>query len=514
MKLIKHNFPTIEHGPDLDNAYTNGFVSAEGMELNTTLYVYKPKEMCLDRLEGVKSLKWEENNKRYRVTLDKKPISKNYVPTEYNLTSKLQWLSGLFDGDGTELKEGGLQLTSVNREFLRNLQKLLSTLGVQTKIVFGTSAGLRSMPNHKGSNSDYYCQESFRICIGAKQMQELKRLGLNCSRMSFDKSPNRDAQQFVTVVDITESGVEEEVYCFNEAKRHTAIFNGVLTGQCTEVTSEDDSDKCNLGTIWLNRFKNRKEFRSAVDLSTQFLLCGGLYSDLPTEKIREVGNKNNRIGLGLGGIHEWLMLNDSKYTVTPELHKYLNVYEQESDSSAYINAKKLGLAIPKGKRAFAPNGTIGIIAETTTGIEPLFCKSYKRRYFKDGRWLHQYVVDGSVKRLLDNGVKIENIEDAYDISFKDRVKFQADVQNYVDMAISSTCNLPSWGSEKNNEKTLVDYSKILMKYAKRLRGFTCYPDGARHGQPLEPVSLEEALKNEGTVFEENEVECKGGVCGI
>ena len=53
-----------------------------------------------------------------------------------------------------------------------------------------------------------------------------------------------------------------------------------------------------------------------------------------------------------------------------------------------------------------------------------------------------------------------------------------------------------------------------MKYAKRLRGFTCYPDGARHGQPLEPVSLEEALKNEGTIFEENEVECKGGVCGI
>lgn len=290
--------------------------------------------------------------------------------------------------------------------------------------------------------------------------------------------------------------------------------NESLRNACTEVVSEDDSDKCNLGTLWINRFETREEFAEAVKYATLFLLCGSIYSDVPSEKIREIGLKNNRIGLGLGGIHEWLMLRGSKYEVTQELHKWLNVYEQESDAAAFIGAKQLDVNIPKGKRAIAPTGTIGILAETTTGIEPLFCKAYKRRYLKDNKWHYQYVVDGSVKRLLDRGVKIEDIQDSYDLNFKQRVKFQADVQNYVDMAISSTCNLPAWGSEFNNEETLKKNSKMLLKYAKRLRGFTCYPDGARGGQPLTRVDLKTAMEQEGQVFEEHEHECIGGVCGL
>lgn len=283
---------------------------------------------------------------------------------------------------------------------------------------------------------------------------------------------------------------------------------------CTEVTSEDDSDKCNLGTLWISKFLNKEDFLKAIPFAVKFLLCGGIYSDTPTDKIRLVGTKNNRIGLGLGGIHEWLMVRGYDYECVPELHQWLSIWEQESNAAAFINAKILNVAIPKGIRAIAPTGTIGILAETTTGIEPLFCKAYKRRYLKGKDWVHQFVVDGSVKRLLEQGVKLENIKDSYDLTFKQRVKFQADVQNYVDMAISSTCNLPAWGTENNNEETLKANSKILLKYAKRLRGFTCYPDGSRGGQPLTRVSLEDAMKNEGKVFEEVENSCLNGVCGI
>jgi len=290
--------------------------------------------------------------------------------------------------------------------------------------------------------------------------------------------------------------------------------NESLRNACCEVVSEDDSDKCNLGTIWINRIKNTKELREVVKLSTLFLLCGGIYSDVPTERIKEIGSKNNRIGLGLGGIHEWLMVRGDEYECTPELHRWLSIYEQESDGTCFIGAKQLGVAVPKGVRAIAPTGSIGIMAETTTGIEPLFCKAYKRRYFKDGKWLYQYVVDGAVKRLLDQGIKAEDIKDSFDLSFKQRVKFQADVQNYVDMAISSTCNVPNWGSKDNNESKLDSNAKTLYKYTKRLRGFTIYPDGCRSGQPLERVSLEEALANEGVIFDENEESCIGGICGI
>lgn len=290
--------------------------------------------------------------------------------------------------------------------------------------------------------------------------------------------------------------------------------NESLRNACTEVVSEDDSDKCNLGTIWINRIKDEEELAEVVKYATQFLLCGGIYSDVPTDKIKEVGLKNNRIGLGLGGMHEWLMVRGYDYECVPELHKWLSIYQHESDSAAFVTARQLNVSIPKGVRAIAPTGTIGILAETTTGIEPLFCAAYKRRYLKGKKWVYQYVVDGTVKRLMEQGVKINNIKDSYDLSFKQRVKFQADVQNYVDMAISSTCNLPKWGSEDNNEETLKKDSKILLKYAKRLRGFTCYPDGARTGQPLNRIKLETALEKEGVIYEEHEDECKGGVCGV
>ncbi len=302
----------------------------------------------------------------------------------------------------------------------------------------------------------------------------------------------------------------EPGFSMNFLKDHESLRNA-----CTEVVSADDSDKCNLGTLWMNQFKTKSEFQEAVGLATQFLLCGGIYSDTPNQLVKEVGDKNNRIGLGLGGMHEWLMQRGMDYQVTPELHKWLKIYEDESNSAAFLGAKELGVAIPKGVRAIAPTGTIGIIAETTTGIEPLFCKAYKRRYLEDGKtWKFQYVVDGSVKRLIEQGVKMEDIRDAYDLSFKQRVKFQADVQNYVDMSISSTCNMPEWGSANNNETTLEANAKILLKYAKRLRGFTVYPDGSRQGQPLSRVSIEEALANEGTVFEETENSCLNGVCGL
>ncbi len=85
------------------------------------------------------------------------------------------------------------------------------------------------------------------------------------------------------------------------------------------------------------------------------------------------------------------------------------------------------------------------------------------------------------------------------------------------MSISSTINLPSWGTARNNEKEVGAFASTLAKYATRLRGFTCYPDGSRGGQPLTAVPYEEALKHKDVVYEENDI-CdisgKGGSCGV
>ena len=83
------------------------------------------------------------------------------------------------------------------------------------------------------------------------------------------------------------------------------------------------------------------------------------------------------------------------------------------------------------------------------------------------------------------------------------------------MSISSTINLPAWGTKGNSEADVERFAATLSKYAPRLRGFTCYPDGSRGGQPLTEVHYEEAIKHKGIVFEENiDRACVSGVCGI
>ena len=101
--------------------------------------------------------------------------------------------------------------------------------------------------------------------------------------------------------------------------------NETLRNACTEVTSEDDSDVCNLGSINLGNIQSLEEFRDVVTLASKFLVCGTVRADLPYKKVYKVREKNRRLGLGLMGIHEWLLKRGSKYEVTPELHKWLGV---------------------------------------------------------------------------------------------------------------------------------------------------------------------------------------------
>lgn len=297
--------------------------------------------------------------------------------------------------------------------------------------------------------------------------------------------------------------------------------NETLRNACTEVTSEDDSDVCNLGSINLGNIGSLEEFKSVVSLASKFLVCGTLRADLPYEKVYKVREKNRRLGLGLMGIHEWLLQRGSKYEVTKELRQWLQVYKDESKRSADEHCDRFYISRPVAYRAIAPTGTIGILASTTTGIEPLFAVAYKRRYLTDGtKWKYEYVVDATADRLVkEYGLKADEIDTAYKLSndYERRIAFQADIQDYVDMSISSTINLPAWGSKGNNESKVEEFTKTLAAYAPRLRGFTCYPDGSRGGQPITECTYEDAVKNKGTVFEEHDV-CSitghGGSCGI
>src|SRR5690606_1185966 len=65
-----------------------------------------------------------------------------------------------------------------------------------------------------------------------------------------------------------------------------------LRNACTEVTSSDDSDVCNLGSVNVSRIESLDEFAKVVELGTKFLLFGTLRATLPYERVYEVRNKN------------------------------------------------------------------------------------------------------------------------------------------------------------------------------------------------------------------------------
>ena len=294
--------------------------------------------------------------------------------------------------------------------------------------------------------------------------------------------------------------------------------NETLRNACTEITSEDDSDVCNLGSVNLANIDTPEDFKDVVHLASKFLVCGLIRAHLPYEKVEKVRQQNSRIGLGLMGMHEWLLKRSYKYEMNRDLMRWLNIYESESTKAANEHCDRLFLNRPKGYRAIAPTGTISILAGTTSGVEPIYAVAYRRRYLTDGtRWKYQFVVDGTAQQLIDQGINPDSIESATDLSkdIERRIKFQHGLQKYVDHAISSTINLPEWGSEFNNEDHVRPLSKLLRKYGGGLRGLTFYPDGSRGGQPIQSVSYEEAHSKRGVIYEDNsEEQCLSGVCAI
>lgn len=285
-----------------------------------------------------------------------------------------------------------------------------------------------------------------------------------------------------------------------------------LRNACCEITSHDDSDVCNLGSINLARVESKEELQEIVHLGILFLLAGTVYSDVPHEEVHATRSKNRRLGLGLMGVHEWLIARGYRYEVVDELREWLEIYATSGEhANAWADMHQL--TRPVKTRAIAPNGTIGIIGETTTSAEPVFCAAYKRRFLDVDTWKFQYVIDPTVQHMKDHyGIDPDAIDTAYTLDPERRIKFQADLQEYVDHGISSTINIDHPIVDPDELRV---YGEIFMDYLPKLRGFTCYPNGARSGQPLEAVTYEEAIESLGVSFEENrEAQCFSGSCGV
>ncbi|GAB6989585.1 LAGLIDADG family homing endonuclease [Paenibacillus pini] len=280
-KLIKFNLPVIEGDKELEYAYDNGFFTGDGTSVPNTqiIYLYNDKINLLPHIKSVLNWKHEPNNNRVigRTQILK---SKYFVPmSEYSVASRLSWLSGYLDADGTVTNNDGsqsIQAASINKEFLKEVQLMLQTLGVTSKISLAREEGVNLLPKNDGSGElgEYQTNTIHRILINGNSLFQLNSMGLRCNRLKWEiKEPNRECCHFIQIENILELEELSDTYCFTEPKRHMGMFNGVLTGQCSEVmlpSNDEWSFVCNLSSMNLLHYDEWKE-TDAVETIVFFL---------------------------------------------------------------------------------------------------------------------------------------------------------------------------------------------------------------------------------------------------
>lgn len=241
-KLIKFDAPVIEGTERFPIPYASGFATGDGTTLTNSevkIYLYGEKANLKHRFPD--TYQWRENHGRF-VGMGRGVAPKFTVPTvNHTIQDRLEWLSGFFDADGTVNRNGtceSISACSNNFEMLQQVQSMLLMTGIQSKVTKANPPRHAWMPKNDGTGEMklYKTKPTWRIHITAVDTQKLYAMGFNTSRLKVEqREPQRAASHFVTVVDVSNNGRTDDTYCVTEKYRHMAVFNGILTGQCTEI---------------------------------------------------------------------------------------------------------------------------------------------------------------------------------------------------------------------------------------------------------------------------------------
>ncbi len=283
-------------------------------------------------------------------------------------------------------------------------------------------------------------------------------------------------------------------------------------------------ESCNLGSINLSKMVkegkiNWERLRKVTEIAVHFLDNVIDANKFPLPQIEETTKKTRKIGLGVMGFAEMLVLlgipYDSKEAlkVAEKVMKFIQeVAHQKSqeigEKRGSFPAFEGSIWKKKGYKAMrnatcttvAPTGTISIIAGTSSGIEPLFAISFVRdvlegtkllevnRIFEQiarekGFYSHELMLEiaktGSLSQIKNIPEEVKRIfRTALDIAPEWHVKMQAAFQKYTDNAVSKTVNLP-------REATLEDVKRIyLLAHELKCKGITVYRYGSKKEQVL------------------------------
>jgi ribonucleoside-diphosphate reductase alpha chain len=310
-------------------------------------------------------------------------------------------------------------------------------------------------------------------------------------------------------------------------------------------------ESCNLGSINLAHMvrKNREhrvidwdKLARTVRLAIRFLDDVIQVSKYPVEQIKKITHGNRKIGLGVMGFADMLILLGISYN-SPEAVKQAEDIMQCVSKEAFETSQKLaeergvfpnwkgsiyeqkGTAVRNATcTAVAPTGTISIIAGASASIEPLYALAYKRSQILEGQvmfetnplfleYLQRYGLEAEtiVKQIRKQG-HLRNVRNipaelgrlfvtALEIPVEQHLEIQAAFQRYVDNSVSKTINLPP-------ESTVQDVADAYYRaWQLGLKGITVYRSGSKSVQVLELGADEETYHYEHSARCDPE-ECK------
>lgn len=241
--LMKFTTPILvgDESENFTDPYTHGFFCGDGTYSNgrPCVALYGEKKDLLPYI-NVRSSSFEPTKDDKLNVLLPLDINRKFdVPVDATIVNKISWLEGFLDADGTISRNGdieSIQAASIELEFLKNIQLMLQTIGITSKVTRMREAEIHSLPDGKGGHKDYSCKPLYRLLINSTNLYQLHLLGFSPKRLKFTPRVSiKESLQYVRVVDIKDDGRFDDTYCVSEPLEHKAVFNGILTGNCTEI---------------------------------------------------------------------------------------------------------------------------------------------------------------------------------------------------------------------------------------------------------------------------------------
>jgi ribonucleoside-diphosphate reductase alpha chain len=483
------------------------------------------------------------------------PGDKHKVPESiFAASEEMQrgFVQALFTADGHvaghQDKGVSVRLTSINRQLLQDVQRLLLNFGVASCIYSDRRAGgPRTLPDGRGGHTTYETKAYHDLVIAKDNLQrfaseigflsEAKQSRLVARLAAYRRQPNREpfCARFVA---LTPDG-EEDVYDLTEPVTHSFVANGLIVHNCGEQPLYP-YDSCNLGSINLSHFVTEVGGKLEVDyerLGAVIPLCLRFLDNVidmnryPIPQIQEVSHRIRRIGLGVMGWADLLYTLGVPYDSEEALElagKVMGFIQQTADEASGALAEERG-TFPSweesiyGPRAgtpwaitrlrnstrttIAPTGTLSIIADCSGGIEPVFSLAFMRQHYLDPKHPTKPTQLAEVNKHFEEVAKREGFYSEELITFLaegGHLAARPEVPEWVKRVFVTAHDItPEWHVRTQaafqqytdnavsktinfaHSATIEDVeTAYLLAYREGCKGITIYRDGSRDMQVL------------------------------